>query len=162
MNVRMADRVDRGLDPRDFGEASGNYRVEIGEGGRADIIWREELRFHHELADADAVKYGDRAGGQYKPWSHYTNGIWLTEDNEKKLVDELRRLTGLDDIETIEDGDADEDGYVAFTIGTTYSPEETVSAWIDRIGWPVVAELTNCTDPGTFNHPYLFSAMLYR
>lgn len=167
---RMADCAGNMLAPIELGDDQyDRYRVEVTDDGHADIIWREELRFHRERCDADAESFGDR-NSNYRPWSTYTeeNGgsRWLTTENAEKLVAELRRLTKVDDIDTTEDGDADNwddanDGYVAFSIRTDYREGETVSEWFDRIGWPVIAELVNCTDPGTFNHPYLFSAMLY-
>lgn len=164
----MADHVDNDLYPMDLGDDwHMPYRILVyggGDGNYADIVWREELRFHHELADSDAAKLGER-NAQYKPWPHYTDdsGMWLTAENESILVDELKRLTGIEDIETAEDGDPDgDDGYIAFSIRTDYRDGETVAEWVDRIGWHVIATLTNATDPGTFNYPYLFSAMLYR
>lgn len=55
----MADHVDNDLYPMDLGDDwHMPYRVLVygGDGGKhADIVWREELRFHHELADSDAA-----------------------------------------------------------------------------------------------------------
>lgn len=162
-NNLMSNHVDNDLYPQDLGDdAYKPYRVLVGADGRAEILWREELRFHRELADADA----ERISRVYRPWSHYTDagGVFLTAENEALLVDELKRLTKVNDIETMEDGDPDPesgDGYIAFSISVPYQAGETVVQWVDRIGWRVIATLINATDPGTFNYPYLFSAMLY-
>ena len=128
--------------------------------------YQEVVRITTRVAwwDDDDDTWNER-NPRYKPWSHFTyqDGPWLAADNERILCDELKKLTGIDEIDPVEDGDPDgEDGYVAFSIHTDYREGETVAEWIDRIGWPVIATLTNATDPGTFNYPYLFSAMLYK
>lgn len=149
--ARYAGNAIHGLDLSD----DPRYRVEVHDEDRyTDIVWTEYLAFHRELADRDHARWPDMPS-----WSTFTVDGWLTAENERVLCDELSRLTGIADIGTEE---CDDEPNITFSIRTEYLEGETVTQWFDRIGWPVVAELTNCTDPGTFNHPYLFSAMLYR
>jgi hypothetical protein len=158
----MSNHADSALVPIDFGDGYYMpYTVHVSDDGHADIEWREELRFHRELCDADHARYPHNPN--FRPWSTYSEGGWLTSESEAVLVAELRKLLSMEDVETVESGDADGgDGYVAFSIRTDYREGETVQEWTDRIGWHVIATLTNATDPGTFMFPYLFSAMLYR
>jgi hypothetical protein len=150
----MSSFIDRGIDGIDLSDDP-QYRVEVDNEGHADIMWTEYLGFHQRLADGDHAKFGNAPA-----WSQFVDEFgFLTAENETKLVAELVKLTSVADIETVEYGG--DEPCVTFSVRTDYLQGETVDQWFDRIGWHVVATLTNATDPGTFNFPYLFSAILY-
>lgn len=158
-DARVADLAEQDIDSVALvGDNDPSFRFYVTDDGHVDISVVETLRFHQELADADHARYG----GKYRPWSDFVDAEGrLTSSNSDKLVAELRRLTGVGTIE--HDGDLELEGEPSWgvSIRTAYLPGESLAQWHDRIGWPVIAAVRNATDPGTFNYPYLFSAMLY-
>ncbi|MEB3023352.1 MULTISPECIES: hypothetical protein [Mycolicibacter] len=158
-NAPVSDYAGNTLDPDVGPDGDSRFRFEVGEEGTVDIIFCEPLRFHQELADTDHRNIG---GAQYRPWSDFVNANgYLTDANSEKLVAELRKMTGVSDIEHEPSAEFEDEPSWAVSIRTDYRQGETIASWHSRIGWPVVAAIVNTTDPGTFNCPYLFSAILY-
>lgn len=139
----MVDLKDRGEMPAD---APYDCLIEIDEEECEAIIrWTESLQFHAEYADN---------------WMQYTNDDgWLRPTVESRLANRLNELIR-DQAGVIVDVDLSENNQdepnITFEVVTGYREGETYGAWLDRIGWPVVATLINVTDPGTFNSAYLF------
>ena len=164
----MSDYADNGIDGADLG-ATDNYPrflVEVADDGHADVEITEPLAFHAELAQSDEQQSGSDYRGV--AWRTLTdeNG-YLTSDATAKVAAELARLitseTGLTlDVVHEPDRELEDLPSVGLSVRTDYRPGETVQQWTDRVGWPVIATVINVTDPGTFNCPYLFSAILYR
>ena len=158
-DARVADFAEQEIDAVSLvGDNDPSFQFYVTDDGYVDISVVETLRFHQELADADAARYG----GKYRPWSDFVGADGrLTPSNSDKLVTELRRLTGVANIEHDADLEFDDEPSWGVSIRTGYLPGESLAQWHERIGWPVIAAVRNATDPGTFNYPYLFSAMLY-
>lgn len=53
----------------------------------------------------------------------------------------------------------DDEPSVAVQFISVFSPGETFGSWHARIGWPIIAEVINGTDPGTYNYPYVYAAL---
>lgn len=157
----LADYADYDLDCRDVApDGDGRFRFEVTGDGHVDITFVEPLQFHQNLADNDHQRIGLP---QYRPWSDFVDDRgYLLPEHSDALVEELKKLTGITSIEHEPDSEDDEEPSWAVSIRTDYSPGETVASWHARIGWPTVATIVDVIDPGTFNTPYLFSAMLYR
>ncbi|MFT7021381.1 MAG: hypothetical protein ACJA07_000458 [Rhodococcus sp. (in: high G+C Gram-positive bacteria)] len=51
----------------------------------------------------------------------------------------------------------DEEEVLGVSYSAAYIAGETFDQWWERIGWPIIAETINVTDPGTFNAPYLLT-----
>ncbi|WP_128646003.1 hypothetical protein [Rhodococcus sp. BS-15] len=51
----------------------------------------------------------------------------------------------------------DEDDVLGVSYSAPYAAGETFAQWWVRIGWPIIAETINVTDPGTHNAPYLLT-----
>ena len=136
--------------------------LEINRDEREAVIcFTEPLAFHAELAQREESSIR----GQ-RPWADLTDEHgYLTPEQQGKIGTELAKLikgqTGVDATVYSESGWDDEPS-IGFEIVTTYQDGETFNSWFDRAGWPIVATIINVTDPGTFNCPYLFSAILYR
>jgi hypothetical protein len=153
----VADLADRGINPA---ESPYDCWLEVDRAeNEAIICWRENLEFHAELAKSEE--------GTFPKWTFVNSWDSLTDEYGflkaeviAALRDELARLLP-QGCQVYADDTAGDEIEVGFEIVTEYREGETYEAWLDRIGWPVIAELINCTDPGTFNHPYLFSAILY-
>lgn len=93
---------------------------------------------------------------------------WLTNEGESKVAGYLRRLLaesryGLPDeiIDTLEvsGSQGGDDPNFTVTIAVPSGTGLTVGQFIDTIEAPFAGALINVTDPGTFNHPYLFSEL---
>lgn len=152
----VADLADWGINPAEYPY---DWLEVDREENQAIICWHEPLAFHAELAKSEE----DRLSFTFlNRWSSLTDEYgFLITGAASALRDELARLLPKGCQVYIDKGACDEPE-VCFEVVTDYRDDETYEAWLDRIGWPVIAELINSTDPGTFNHPYLFSAILYR
>ncbi len=138
-----------------------NCYLEVDVANRfAVVCWVEELAFHAELARANPH------GVQGKSWDDLTDSSSgeLTPAARDALIAELERLlkeqgidAEIDDAEYLQ-GD-DRNPAFGLEIATRFHEGETFGSWFDRVGWPIVATLINVTDPGTYNSPYLFSAL---
>lgn len=172
----MDSFADMGENPAE--ESNPNCRLEVDrENRQAIIVWTEYLQFHAELARSDEERFADHVVQTGNRWDDLTEGGWLKPEAERALAGELARILTAEGVSTaawtvhgddhdepvqvwVADGGGDEPS-VTFEVVTDYSEGESYESWFDRIGWPVVATLINCTDPGTFNFPYLFSRILY-
>lgn len=163
-DTKVEDLADLGENPAD---APYDCRLEIDkEEHKAIIVWTETLKFHAELAQLDEQRFSPTV--HHHKWSTLTDEHgWLTVEAQNNLEAELTKLlrekanlVGTDRTVWTENTD-DNEPSVTWEIVTDYLPDETYEAWLDRIGWPVIATLINATDPGTFMFPYLFSAILY-
>lgn len=146
----MVDLADRGEfpDPDDT-----RFVLEINTDQREAVIeFRESLSFHR-----------DRGG---EAWFRLcdSNG-YLTASSEARLAEQYstilanRGVTGVS--VTYANGlESDEEPSVALSFASTFTSGETFGSWFTRIGWPIVAEVTNSSDPGTFNSPYVYTALL--
>ncbi|MBO0676823.1 hypothetical protein JRC04_05040 [Mycolicibacterium sp. S2-37] len=173
----VSDLADRG-EHIDIDSAP-NCHLEVNvEEQQAIIVWTENLRFHAELAQSDEERFAASSIGTLNRWAELTEGGWLKAGAEAALGEELARIlvekAGLsaEFVQSVHDkrGSAVEvwtadtgsdEPCVTFEIVTGYEDGETYEAWLERVGWPVRATLINCTDPGTFMFPYLFSRILY-
>jgi hypothetical protein len=141
----VADLVDRG---EPLAESPVDCYLEVDrDDHKAIIVWREPLAFHIEWNGARWSEHADSDG-------------WLASSAElqfaNRLTDYLRRA-GVDDADVYTEGyNGEDEPTLTFEVVTPYRAGETFKSWFDRIGWPVVATLTNVTDPGTFMSPYLF------
>lgn len=156
----VAELADHGVNPA---EPPYDCLLEVDTDERQAVIaWTEHLQFHAEYngpRELSSPGYGSVVTDD--DWSPlvYEDG-WLTPDAKRHFADKLaviiREQTGHDlTVDTVDTG-YDEPS-ITFEVVTDYRDGESYDAWLDRIGWPVVATLINATDPGTFNHPYLFS-----
>lgn len=173
--TRMMDLVDRGVDGYEVtADNDPRFRVEVsGDNGEnhAVICFVEPLRFHAELAQADEERFSHAATQTWHKWSELTDDDgYLTAESTEKITTELAAVITGENGGKIVDFDVSHADYLEFEdeptlgieVGTTFGADETFESWFDRIGWPVIATIINATDPGTFNFPYLFSAILYR
>ncbi len=139
------------------------FRVEVRDDEPyADIEFTEPLQFHRELMDRERSRFGNGV-----TWSDIAdaNG-WLTAESAARAVAELKRLleerTKMSiDIERADHLEGDEEPTLGVSIRTEYQLGETVDQWFGRAGWPIIAEIINVTDPGTFNCPYWFTKLQY-
>lgn len=87
----------------------------------------------------------------------------LTAPSESRLVEHLGNLvrTRISDPNFSVDSEpslgGDEQEVLGVSYSAAYTAGETFDQWWERIGWPIIAETINVTDPGTFNAPYLLT-----
>lgn len=144
MTTLVADLADQGVNPA---EAPYNCWIEVDtESRRATIVWVEDLRFH---ADNRRLPLAD--DGWLKPEAY--------DELSAELESILQRHVGYGTHAYASPDFGGDEPHVAFEVDTDYAEGETYGGWLERIGWPIVAALINSTDPGTFNYPYLFSAI---
>lgn len=155
----VADLADSGINPA---ESPYDCRLEVDvEEHHAVIVWTETLAFH--------AAYNGPAKGWYASgeddWASLVDGDgWLTPDAETSLQVRLAALlppAAIGATVFIADPRNDEPS-ITFEVTTDYIEGEAYEAWLDRIGWPVIATLINVTDPGAFNSPYLFDASTFQ
>jgi hypothetical protein len=172
-DTKMIDLKDRGENPAEGDPGENRYLLEINEQDEynddnlAIITFVEPLRFHAELAQADEERFSESSRQDWNTWASLIGGAgFLNDEPTDKLVAELQKLidqhAGPD--VTVERADyvaGDYEPALGVEFVTHFLPGETFGSWMDRIGWPVIATVNNATDPGTFNFPYLFSAILY-
>lgn len=162
-NTLMADLADRGENPADNDP---RFLLEINrDSNQAVLCFVEPLAFHAELARADEAK-GYPAVHRWADLVDSTG--YLTDAAAEVLRGEISRLfvskggISTAQVDLAEHLQHDDESSVGVEVTTTYQVNETYNSWVDRIGWPIVATLIDITDPGTFNCPYLFSALLHR
>lgn len=150
----MSDYSAGRIEGIDLGVDVPGFAVEVhGEQDHVDcaasvVFVDYSLAFHAE-------RLGDEAPRWFKP-----DG-WPSDEGDTKLQQRLREIlakrAGVDSPTVWEYNGGGDDPYWGVSIHADYREGETVRAWFDRIGWPIMAALINCTDPGTFNYPYLYS-----
>ena len=123
----------------------GQGRVEWNY-GRPVIHWSESMKFHVEL-----LREGETLNAD-------------ADDFTDRVQAALRVL--LPDFEVEVDwSDADDNGFPVLWIQVWLSnklPLETTQDHAWNLLWPAIATLFNVTDPGAFNSPYLFTALIER
>lgn len=143
----MVNHIDRGTrpDPDDS-----RFLLEVDNEGHADIVFVDTLAFHAERLGEDWAVVSDKNG-----YLTSKAGEWIAS----ALAAMLRERAGIEspDVAYAEGLEYDDEPSYALSIRTRYSDGETFESWLDRVGWPVIATVTNASDPGTFNHPYLFT-----
>lgn len=162
----VADLADRGINPA---ESPYDCLLEVDvEEHHAVIVWTETLGFHAEYNGRREypAAHGYPAWSTEDSWSPLVDEHgWLTPDAETALQIRLAELmpTEAHGATVFIADPRDDHPNIVFEVVTDYAAEgETYEAWLDRIGWPVIATLINVTDPGTFNSPYLFDASTFR
>lgn len=150
-SATIGDLKDQSLSHLDIGEQDVRFVVEIGEEGSVAIIFGEPLAFHLEYGLPDGIVDSDHN---------------LTKDGSVRIQTFLRALltekTGIDGSLLHLDADdatfvcGDDPGF-AITLAVKVDPSSTVQALHDNMIVPFVALMINVSDPGTFNHPYLFA-----
>lgn len=139
-----------------LGDEDHRFTLEVAEPGET---WRTVISFREPL-DFHAQRHGPAVWGAWTEPDGY-----LQREHEatvvRRLAEHLAAVVGPEIAETLEitaaDDDSDEPS-MTIEIQADYRDGETFGAWLDRIGWPIVATLTNVSDPGTFNSPYLFTS----
>jgi hypothetical protein len=93
---------------------------------------------------------------------------WLTDEGESRVAEYLRSLLAEpryavpgEVIETLAvDGEqGGDDPNFTVTIAVLPGTDMTVGQFFETIEAPFAAALINVSDPGTFNHPYLYSQL---
>lgn len=136
----------------EIGLDDSRFTVNIAESGDAtiEIGFLEPLHFHKDrepdlwatLVDSDGT---------------------LTHDAEERIVAHLgdlvrQRISNSSfTIENLSGSTGDDEDVLGVSFYTEYTPGETFGQWWDRIGWPIIAQTINVTDPGTFDAPYLLT-----
>jgi hypothetical protein len=157
----MPELGDRGVNPA---IDDPRFMLEINADSREAVIeFRESLAFH-----ADSAQQKEQRG---HPGAHLwaelvDKGGYLTSDAAYKVAVEMSRILDNAGVKNVQVEYAsgleyDDEASMALSFVSSYSDGETYAHWHDRIGWNIVACVINATDPGTFNFPYLFSALLY-
>lgn len=157
----MVDLADIGVSlAADDGDP--RFLLEISEGNLADIEFRELLEFHRGYFEGEESKGYPLA----RTWSQATDESgYLTAYSQDRLVVGYRELLSENRVSgvtvTYASGlEFDDEPSVAVTFTSPFDEGETFGSWFDRIGWPIVANIINCTDPGTFNCPYVYSRIV--
>lgn len=146
----MADLADRGELPD---PADPRFVLEINtEQHEAVIEFRESLTFHRGQCVDAWPRLCDSNG--YLTVAAATH---LAEQYAKALADSgVRGVT----VTYANGQEFDDEPSVALSFVSAFSPGETFDRWFTRIGRPIIAEVINSTDPGTYNSPYVYAALL--
>lgn len=145
--VDLADRAEF-PDPTDT-----RFVLEINTDQREAVIeFRESLTFHR----------GYNGAG----WSRLceSNG-YLTAASASRLAAQYSKVLADQGIHgvtvTYATGqEFDDEPSVALSFVSSFTAGETFESWFTRIGRPIIAEVINSTDPGTYNSAYVYSALL--
>lgn len=128
------------------------FTVVIADNGESTVYieFVEPLAFHKER--------------EPKLWSALVDsGGSLTAAADARLVEYLGNLVRqrVSDQNFSVDSEpslgGDEEEVLGVSYSAAYTAGETFDQWWERIGWPIIAETINVTDPGTFNAPYLLT-----
>ncbi|MBM4574818.1 hypothetical protein GS896_27560 [Rhodococcus hoagii] len=147
----IRELADDRLEPRDLGDDDPRVAVEVSADGSVSAIFSEALQFHRDRGLPDGIVDG---GGE------------LTDGGRVRIETYLRGLlrerTGLDGAALAVNTDdqtsviGEEPGF-AVVLHTQADPATAFRDYWDNTGWPFFALMINVSDPGTFNHPYLFA-----
>lgn len=144
MSALVADLADRG---EPLAESPIDCYLEVDrDDHKAIVVWREPLQFHIEFNGARWSDFADSDG-------------WLTGSAELGLAARLTSYLAKAGIEAdvyTTGFNGEDEPTLTFEVATAYRAGETFDSWYGRLGGPIVATLTNVTDPGTFMAPYLF------
>lgn len=129
----------------------------------AVIVFTDYLNFHAELARDDENKgyHHDHR------WADLTDSAgYFTPGAAEKLAQAYSQLLvsrGVNGVSVYyaSGQESDEEPSMVLEFVSRYTTGETYGSWFDRIGWPIVAEVINCTDPGTFNCPYVMTRLRF-
>lgn len=146
---RCGDRVDA------FelaGEYLSHYWAEIAEDGMtATLEWVEDLRFHEEALGSRFVQLLHEPGG------------FLSDSGEEAVQEAARtcfiqQASHLSEDLIVDLGAAWDDPSIAFSVQVDL-PDGPATTYgiLGELAWPFIATMTNITDPGTFNCPYLMA-----
>lgn len=140
-------------------------RAEVAEDcSAATIIWIEPLRFHLEHAPQDM---GHLLAIKATPEG---NDVAFTDEARQEFTTYMSEFLASDkwnidnaDILPAPEEEWDNEACVAlaYHFDTPNGPETTMEEFSNR-AWPFIAAMTNVTDPGTFNNPYVMSALTER
>ncbi len=149
-STTMADLVDRGEFPD---PADTRFLLEINtDQCEAVIVFREALTFHRGY-NGDA-------------WSRLCDGNgYLTDTAAGHLAAEYSKVLAAQGVHGVTvayaDGlEFDDEPSVALNFVSAYSRGEKFGSWFTRIGRPIIAEVINSSDPGTYRSAYVYAALL--
>jgi hypothetical protein len=149
-STTMADLADRGEFPD---PADTRFVLEINTDLREAVIeFRESLTFHRGYNGAAWSRLCDSNG-------------YLTASAAARLAEQYSTIlahSGISGVTvTYASGmEFDDEPSVALSFVSVFSPGETFDSWFARIGRPIIAEVINSTDPGTYNSAYVYTALL--
>lgn len=130
--------------------------METDDGRGYHVIgYTEYLRFHLDCGNiAEHLLAGE------------DSDRWLTSQGLAQVGEYLKQLLArprygleqalIDSVEVSDQLGGDEPNFsISFAVDS--AADMTVGQFIDKVWSAFAATMTNVTDPGTFNHPYLFS-----
>ena len=146
----MADLVDRGEFPD---PADTRFLLEINTDQREAVLeFREALSFHRAHIGAAWSRLCDANG-------------YLTDTAAEQLAAEYSKILAAQGVHGVTVTYAaglefDDEPSVALSFVSAFGSGETFGSWFTRIGRPIIAEVINSSDPGTYNSAYVYTALL--
>lgn len=146
----MADLKDKGEHPY---PDDTRFVLEINPDRREAVIeFCEPLAFHRDRFDESWHRLVDSNG-------------YLTARAQTRLAEAYQKILaerGVCDVrvEYCSGLEFEDQPSVALAFISTYSEGETFRSWFERSGWPIIAGAINCTDPGTFDCPYVYARLI--
>lgn len=155
------------IEGEDLASENPGARAEVDEDcSHVTVIWIEPLRFHLEhfpeylenlLApktdpddEDEAVYFTDEARQEFADFmvEHLASEKWTVEGADI-LPDDG------------EEWDDESCVAISYRFETSSGPETSMEEFSDK-SWPFIAAMTNVTDPGTFNNPYVMRVLSER